>query len=240
MMQAFLGAAQFLTIIPVKTDPSPPASAAVFFPVIGALTGMLSAALFYVLMPWIPRGILAGALLLFWAGLNGGIHEDGLADCADALPGRRSKERRLEILKDSRIGTFGALALIFSALLRWQGLVTVPEHRIPAMLVAGQMLPRLGIVWLAFTAGPAVEGLGASLAAGLSLRHCLIATAIAAAIAIPALGWSSLPYVGASAVLIALLHFYFRHKLGGITGDCLGAANQIQEIVILALGASLP
>src|SRR5260221_7374480 len=108
-------ALQFLTILPIPAQNDPPGRAAWAYPIVGALLGLLAAALWR-----LPLGPLLTVIVL--AALTGGLHEDGLADVCDAIRAYRSRETMLRILKDSRIGAHGALALIASFTFRWQAL----------------------------------------------------------------------------------------------------------------------
>lgn len=216
-------ALRFLTVIPVAGADRPMSAwAGVWFPVVGALLGLLGAAVNQLPVSGRVRALL---VLAVWALVTGGLHEDGLADTFDAFGGGRTREDILRILKDSRIGTYGALAVVFSVLLRWEALVGAPA----ATLVAAQALPRAGMVALAWLAGPATEGLGGAWAASLRWWHVMWAVVIGVGIS----GWRGAPAAGLCAVVVLLAAWYFRRRLGGITGDCLGAANQIQEMGVL-------
>jgi len=240
MRAALLAAVQFLTVIPGATaNRETFVRSAVLFPVVGALLGVLGVAVYQLLAPRVPRELLALLILAMWTLLTGGLHEDGLADTFDAFGGGWSREDILRILKDSRIGVFGALALLFSVLIRWQALVLMPPERVIEALMASQVLPRAGIVTLAFLAGPAAPGTGGAWAAALSVGHVLGAVALGTGILAPVARWRLLPLAAACVLLVLLLGAYFRKKIGGITGDCLGAANQLQEVAILALAVCL-
>src|SRR5690242_9843932 len=114
IVHELLLAFQFLTRIPIRGLPHQPealARAAKFFPVVGLGIGLIAVAIHYLLVPYVPRQLLAMLLLSFFVGVSGALHEDGLADCADGLLGGWSKEQILEIMRDSRIGTYGAIAI---------------------------------------------------------------------------------------------------------------------------------
>ena len=233
-MKAFLAALQFLTVIPVRlAEPPALARAAVAFPLVGALLGLLAAGLWRLLTPVLPRSLVALLVLASLAIVTGGLHEDGLADTFDAFGGGRSREDILRILKDSRIGAFGALALVLAVLLRWQALVGMPAAQVFPALVASQALPRAGLVLLAFLAGPASTGLGGSLSAEVRPTHALGAATLALTLAAAVWGLRALPAAIACLFVVACARFYFRRRLGGVTGDCLGATCQLQEITVL-------
>lgn len=206
---------------------------AVFYPLIGALLGGLAALAFFFLNPWLPRGILTLVIIGFWALLTGALHEDGLADTFDAFGSQRSRDGILRVLKDSRIGAYGALALGLAVLLRWQGLNAIDGPSFAPTLIALQALPRAGIVALAYFAGPATDGTGSTFAEAVRPHHVFLALALGSAIGIPLLA-DDLPAATLSCLaVVAGCAIYFRRRLGGVTGDCLGAANQLQEIAML-------
>jgi adenosylcobinamide-GDP ribazoletransferase len=161
------------------------------------------------------------------------LHEDGLADCADAFGSQTTRQGIHRVLKDSHVGAYGVLALILSIALRWQGLAYMPPAALPAALLASQVLPRAGIVTLAYVAGAATPGSGGALAK--SLRGAQVATAwLLALLVVLPFGWQIALLAGAIALVVAALcQAYFHRKIGGVTGDCLGAANQLQEIAVV-------
>jgi adenosylcobinamide-GDP ribazoletransferase len=218
-------------------------------PLVGVVVGGLSAAVFLAcaalgLAPLL-RATLALALAVW---LTGALHEDGLADSADGLGGAPGDRRRaLEIMKDSRIGTYGAAALTFSLLARAAALAELPVGSWFA-LVHVHTWARVVPVWLLRTE-PYVGDRPDSKSQGLfetRTVHVLVALgwSIAAAALGVALGW--LPAVVALAgslaplALTPLLARYFRRRIGGVTGDLLGAAEQIAELAAwIAVSAAL-
>jgi adenosylcobinamide-GDP ribazoletransferase len=214
-------------------DASLLAWSAALYPLVGAMLGLAAWGLSAALLPLLPQAVVALLVLAFWAGVTGGLHEDGLADVADAFGSQTLREDIHRVLKDSHIGSYGVVALILAFALRWQGLAQMPELLLPAALIACQALPRAGIVTLAYVAGPASAGSGGAVAK--SLRGPQTAAAwVLALLAVLPFGWQSTLLSGAVALLIAALcQAYFHRKIGGVTGDCLGAANQLQEIGIL-------
>ncbi len=152
-------ALQFLTILPVAAPSADPGRSAWAFPIVGVLVGLAAAS-----MLSLPFGPLLAILLT--AIITGGLHEDGLADVCDSVRGYRTRERMHAILKDSRIGAHGALALVFSVLIRWQALAHLQENlwlRVPA----AYGLSRSSMVLLAACSQPAGEGLGSAFVGSL-------------------------------------------------------------------------
>jgi adenosylcobinamide-GDP ribazoletransferase len=235
-------ALRFLTVAPVPgpeaDGPSALGRAAWWFPVVGLMLGgalALAAAGTDALFP--P---LVGATLLVaaWKGATGGIHLDGLADCLDGLAGRDAT-RRLAIMRDSRIGVFGAGGLILCSLLAVTALgALAPSLRLRVILLApvvGRVTPLLAGVWLA-PATPG-QGLGAAFVAGLSRWAGLAHVGAACALAAWLLGAGGVAVAAAAWGLALLAGAGVARRLGGLTGDVLGAVVELAELAVL-LGAA--
>jgi adenosylcobinamide-GDP ribazoletransferase len=232
-----LGALQFLTILPIRRSTCAPGDAAAYFPLVGAGIGLAAAGLHQVLTPVVASSLNAMIAVLLMVILSGALHEDGLADCADAFGGGRSPEKIQSILKDSRIGAFGALALIFSVVLRWQAIAETGSH-LPETLAAAGALSRGAQVALGWIARPAGEGSGRLFALTLSTPRALAAVVLAIGLIVP-LGVVALPAVVGSAGFTLIARDYFERHLGGVNGDCCGALSQIVEGFVLLLCASI-
>ena len=240
MLAAFLTAFQSLTRIPVPSPRKPPdsttiARSAVFYPLVGAVIGLAGWGFYALLDAHLPRTILMLGVLILWAFLTGGLHEDGLADTFDGFGGRTTRDEVLAVMKDSRIGTYGTLALIFVSLLRWQSLVLILATETAFALMISQVIPRAGAVVLAWAAGPATAGSGGSLAGSLRGGHVAATLALAALLAIPWLRWQTTAAAGLCLLVVLGLRVYFRRRIGGVTGDCLGTAVLLQEVAVLLL-----
>jgi adenosylcobinamide-GDP ribazoletransferase len=243
MISSFALALSFLTVLRVPLLPvrlaSPAELAASFacFPIVGAILGGLWATFALSLRPVFPPALVAGLLTLMMALVTRGLHLDGLADLADGVGGGYTAEKRLEIMKDSRIGTFGAVALILILTIKIAALQTLVQTNQWRILLLVPLLSRLGMVLTAYrSAYPRPEGgLGKSFCEQLSLGHLLAAlglAAIAGAVIAPLLGGFLLAALVAQVVLLRVLA---KRWLGGITGDVLGACNEISEALLLTL-----
>jgi len=220
-------ALQFLTILPVPAPPGKPGEAAWAFPIVGALLGLICAAI----LPWKLGPILA---MMAVAALTGGLHEDGLADVFDAIRKYRTREQMHQILKDSRIGAHGALALIAFFFLRWQALASLSGHS-ELRLASAYGLSRAQMVMLAATSLPAGEGLGAAFISTLPRRTALWVAIESVALAALA-GWPiGLALLAANTALLLLVRWWFSLRLGGVTGDCLGFLCVVSEALSLAV-----
>lgn len=241
LVRADLAAAfALLTRLPVTTRDAPSPRAAWAWPVAGAAVGALAAlAASAALALSLPAGTAAALALLTAALLTGGLHEDGLADTADGLMGGRSKDRRLEIMKDSRIGSYGTLALLLVTLIRWSALtalVAAGQHW--AALLAAGALSRAPMAVL-ITALPNARGTGLAHLTGRPPRNALLgALIIAAAFAFLATGLTLVPMALAIAATTALLARAASRLIGGQTGDILGASQQLAEAAALSLAAA--
>lgn len=237
-------ALQFLTRVPVHTptfDAAELNRSARYFPVIGALVGTAGALVFAAaahLWP-VPVAALLSMATTVW--LTGGFHEDGLADTCDGLGGAVSRERALAIMKDSRIGSYGALGLVLmlglkAALLNAQGSIMrtacaiVVAHAVsraaPVVLLA--LLPYAGDLEHAKAKPMAQQVHRADV--GIAL---LLAGAVAAALAVPLGTAPTLAALGAATLATAAMRRWLRRRLGGYTGDTLGATQQGTEAALL-------
>jgi len=207
-------------------------------PAVGALIGLVGGIVF-ALAHWLHLPALAGALLavLATAGLTGALHEDGLADVADGLGGG-DPDRRIEIMRDSRIGAYGALALAFSIGLRTAALAAIagPGGAILA-LIAAHAISRAAIPAVMSRFPPASEeGLGAGAGTPERLAVAVGFAVVLALIALgPAAGVWALIAAAAAAIAVAALA---QRLLRGYTGDVLGAVQQAAEIAVLLAAAA--
>jgi adenosylcobinamide-GDP ribazoletransferase len=232
----FLSATALLSRLPVPNHSASGAQSAWAWPLVGAVLGA-SGALLASLALWLglTPGVTAVLVLALGAMLTGGLHEDGLSDTADGLFGGWTKARRLEIMKDSRVGSYGVLALVLVTLARWSALTAVlvfGGHW--AALIATGALSRAPMA-LVMALLPNARGEGLSHATGRpSPATALVALTLAVAIAAGLTGWAVVPLalaVYGSAILLSILAL---RKIGGQTGDILGASQQLAEVACLA------
>lgn len=230
----------FLTRLPVPAPAEPSLDrAAVFFPVVGLLVGGVAAgvrALADLGLPPVPATLLAVAAALL---VTGALHEDGLADVADGLGAHVSRERRLEILRDPRVGTFGALALIVSVGLVVSTVGALDTEDAARALIAAHVLSRWAMLPVSRVLRPARPG-----GAGALLRIRTPALAAATALAVAAALVAAGPRAGAAALLAAavasaLAAVTLHQSLGGVTGDGYGATAKLAEIAVCTTLAGL-
>ncbi|MCZ6764473.1 MAG: adenosylcobinamide-GDP ribazoletransferase [Alphaproteobacteria bacterium] len=232
-------ALSFLTRIPVRrTMPGVTlADACVWFPVVGILVGAAAGLVLFLASVFsLPAPIAAGLALACAVLLTGALHEDGLAVVADGFGGGATAERTLEIMRDSRIGTYGTLALIFSVGLKWLLLTSIatagPTGAILALITA-HTLSR-AILPPAMTILPPARGDGLGATAGRpGWPRSVGAAALGSAVVIVLLPYFALGAIAATALGGVIIGWIAWRRIGGQTGDVLGAIQQICEIFIL-------
>lgn len=212
-------------------------------PIAGALIGAIGAAVLIVArICHLPSLVCALGAVAVVALVTGALHEDGLADVADGFGGGATRETKLAIMRDSRIGAYGVLALCFSVLLRVAALASILGRSVTlaalALVFAGALSRVAGLAPMLWLSPARLDGLGATVAAPLRetwLRACLIAAALGLApwLAGAGAGQIALAIVAAFAAA-ALIAKLAKKEIGGYTGDVLGAAQQLAEIAILA------
>ena len=235
-------ALQFLTRVPIRfrgLDPARLSRASAWFPAVGGLVGSVAAGVYILVAPHLGKPLAALASVLAMILITGGLHEDGLADCADAFGGGWTCKDRLRILKDSRIGSFGALALIVSIAGRVLLLANLPADTAIKYLISASVIARWTPLPLGVLLKPAreLEGQGRRIADGMSWRTVVLGTVMAIAIVVLFLRSSAWQPIVAVVILTAFSGMYYQRRLGGITGDCMGATIQISEIAVYICGA---
>jgi adenosylcobinamide-GDP ribazoletransferase len=231
---------QFLTRLPVpqvEWTPEGLARAVKFFPLVGLVVGSGAALLEKLLATHLGRPVSAVAVLLYLVLITGCLHEDGLADVADSVGGW-SVEQRLAILRDSRIGSYGAAALALSLLGRAVLLAGLPLEHFTAYLVSAHVLCRWSMLPLSYYLPPARdnEGQGARIARLTSAASLITGSIFTIATVIVVLRKAAIAPVVSAMVVPLLSGFFYMRKFGGITGDCFGATNQLTEIAVYVCG----
>jgi adenosylcobinamide-GDP ribazoletransferase len=237
----FAGAVQFLTRAPVRrATAAETADVVIWFPVVGALIGALAGGTVAGLTHLVPSPVAAAVGVLVGVLVTGAFHEDGLADTADAIAGGSTRERRFEILKDPRHGTYGVAALCGSIVLRVVTVATLGPAAAFAGLVAAHTLGR-GAAVATMAAAPIArpDGLGADYARSVGAGRAALAALIAVAIAALVTGWWVGPLAVAAAVAAVGVAILARRSFGGITGDILGAIEQVAEALVLVVVSGL-
>lgn len=240
-MKDFLQALSFLTILPFgQISPSEDkelARSMVFFPLVGAVIGLLLAIGYYLFSFILPKSLTLWLTLGLLALLTRGLHLDGFADTIDGLACGGPREKILEVMRDSRIGAFGVISLILLIGAKYFALDQISTKSIPYSLMLMAVMGRNSMVLVCYRSPYArfSGGLGKPFTENLGARE--IALSLVSAIGI------ALLLTGVKGVLVFLgvclfslgYRFFFIRKLGGVTGDILGAANELSELLCILL-----
>lgn len=236
-LESFLGAVRFFTRLPVPAWVGHSAEglnrSARYFPAVGLLIGGLAAGAFWLAALVLPKSIAVLAAMGITLLATGAFHEDGLSDAADGIGGGWGKGRILEIMKDSRVGSYGVVALWLALTAKLAALYEAPAAWLPLLLLAGHAWSRLLSTALLATMDYVREDLESKskpLATRLSPGGLALAILFGA---VPLLLLPPLAVAGgviASLLATLWLAAKFRRWLGGYTGDCLGAVQQVAEV----------
>lgn len=240
-LRLFFIALQFFTRVPVPRwvgfDPDWLQHASRYFPAVGIVVGAVAAAM-YALAGWVLPPVVA-VLLSTIAGiyLTGAFHEDGFADACDGLGGGMTPQRVLDIMKDSRIGAYGAIGIGLLLALKCVALSFLAPPMVMAVLLAAHPLSRLAATVLIWRLDYVkAEGKAKPLAQQMSSAEFLIAavTGVLAVAVLYFIGWLSWQAIAAGVAAVALTTVWLARKfvmrIGGYTGDCLGAVQQVAEV----------
>jgi len=243
-LRGFITAARLLTIVPVTGKESEHQSSALYwFPVLGCLIGGLQYGIAYVAgvlsFDW-PEGI-AVILLGVGALLTGGLHLDGLADWADSLGCVRDRETMLRIMKDSRSGTFGVIALLLVLLAKWAAITRLLSCQQSIFIIVAAVISRTMMVDLAvrFPYARPDGGTGRDIITAAGRRHLITAYTICFCLLFLFLRIQGIICLMSGMVVSYSLGAWSNRKLGGITGDILGACSELVETTVLLNAAFL-
>lgn len=237
-LRGFSIAVSFLTRIPIRHRTEPDMGLAVpWFPVVGLLVGLAVG-----VSSWMVASTtnpLLGAACGVTIGIlvTGAFHEDGLADVADAFVGGWNQEDRLRILKDPRHGTYGVVALVASIGIRVIALGSIPLDKISVCAATAHCLSRAGSLGMMLVGKPATSsGLGADYVRGLRRRSALISLVFVIGTSVLLVGpQNATLIIFATFATTTIIKFWSERKISGISGDVLGATQQVNEILILVL-----
>jgi adenosylcobinamide-GDP ribazoletransferase len=239
-MRLFVIAFQFLTIVPlpiaVRCEEEDLGRSMTWFPVVGLALGAILAGADYLMAPYLPRGVADLILIVLMTVMTGALHLDGLSDVCDGLAARGSRERFLEVMKDSRVGAVGAVALVLALGLKYQALVSIPPGHKREVLLYFPLAARFAQVQMTVGAKRARgNGLGSSFITGAGVIQLVLAYGFTLAAAYLLLGLNGI----ACSVLLYLITWtvksWSHRRLGGITGDVIGCASELNEIFSLLL-----
>lgn len=243
LVRTFLIAWQFLTAVPLSRSthdakPEELAASMSWYSLVGCLLGALLAAADLLLAQVFSAQVSSLLVMLLLIGITRGLHQDGLADTVDGLAGGRSQQARLAIMKDGHIGAIGATGLFLALGLRYAGLNAMPAGEHMALLVGMPTVGRWAMVVGAFhvTYARSEGGLAQPFLAHLSWLHVCVATVTAGIVLTLLLGpWPALCCLVVGMVLVRLGVLWCHRMFGGVTGDVLGATNEVAEILFILI-----
>ena len=235
-MGAFRLAVSFLTIIPVpqkrKSTKVDLAEAMIYFPLVGLLIGGASLLVYELVRPHLPHSLAVFVLFVVPIVLTGGIHMDGFADFCDGFFSGRPQADTLRIMKDPRLGAWGVLGLILLVVVKYELLkvIAVPAPYLMMAMIAS----RWSQVALAYALPYAGQtgGLGEAVAGRIGFRQLLGATGLSL-LFFPLSDYMGTVLVLPLLIFMLMLGLIFRRKIGGLTGDLLGATSEMVEVFIL-------
>jgi len=249
-MKSLMEAIRFLTLIPIPGSFSHEKStlprSTMFYPLIGFSMGLIILGLFRgleLVVGFVNPMVPAFFALVWFSWITRGLHLDGLADSADGLIGGKDPESRLRIMKDSTIGSFGTIALVLVLLGKYVGLVLICGTRSDAGLLLPFVLSRLAMVGVLY-GSPYVRkegGLGTAFTGEMRWFHPAIAFAFTVLFLLPLPLKNALVLLGITLAVSFLIVMYSKRKIGGVTGDVIGATNELVELTcIFYIGLSAP
>lgn len=243
-MKTFILTMQFLTRIPINVNiealEEDFAKGVVYFPIVGLVIGAFNMAVYTAASKLLGGIFPAVCCLVANAAITGGLHIDGLADTCDGIFSARPRDRILEIMRDSRIGTNGTIAIIFDFLLRLAALTAMTGRTLYLAILLSPVIAKTLIVLLMKTSvyarsGP---GLGGLYLEKQTAARTALSAAIGLAIIYAFLGLPGLAAFAVCSVACVAYRYYIYSKLQGMTGDTLGAANEVLEAVFLIILAA--
>lgn len=236
-MNAFLIGLQFLTRLKLveqkEWNPNDFGASVTYFPFVGAVIGLALLGVYYGLLGLMPLSLLMLILVVFEFLFTGGLHADGFMDTCDGLFSGREREKKLEIMKDSRVGANGVVGFVFLTLLKWQLLASMPTSWVPLVLFAMPTLSRYTMV-LSITQFPYArpEGIGKAFAQ-YAPTNCTRMATIFALLFTFYWGWSYAILFTVMVGLAYVLNSYITKHLGGTTGDTYGFVCEVSEVLLL-------
>lgn len=240
-MRIILISLQFLTGFPINLTRAPSeremAASVAFFPLAGFIVGGSTAVVHLLLMDRLPDLIRAGILLTTYLLVTGGMHLDGFVDTVDGLSSSRDKEHVLSVMKDSRVGAIGVIALIALVLMRFSLYAVGSGPLLARLLVVSSVCSRWSMA-LGMSLAPyarAGQGLGRPFVEAPGTRRVVVATLLSLVLVSVVSGLWGLAALVFSGLIAVVFTRVMMRRIGGITGDTLGALNEVSEVATLFL-----
>lgn len=240
-IESFLLMIQFMTRIPINVNLSCEGEdfkrGAAFLPLVGGVIGSIQWIIYYLLIHKLPMIVVAVFVVLTGILVTGALHVDGLGDTCDGFFAFKGKDRIIEIMKDSRIGTYSCIALIFDILIKVSSLSCISDIRASLIIIVVPIISRAALITLAFIGKTAKKtGSGNLFIENVGKKEAIIAVSTALVLSYLLIGIKEgVILIAAALVLTYLFNKFCESKIGGITGDNLGANNEIIEMLTLVL-----
>ena len=257
MNNSLLLAIGFLTVLPVRVKDaamSEVGRAAMWFPFVGFFMGLALGVAHLILLQFFAPLLAAALTVTIWIVLTGGLHLDGLADCCDGLLVSAPPERRLEIMRDPRVGSFGVIGLVLIVALKIFAISSMPSFRASAplwgifavyfpigVLPLTLAISRWLILIVAVQPQARANGMGAEFARGITRRTILVAAIMPMFLMVVGLvAWQVLAAIIAAHAIAFIVIRFARTRIGGVTGDVIGLTVELSETVMLLIFAFKP
>ncbi|MDH3973964.1 MAG: adenosylcobinamide-GDP ribazoletransferase [Deltaproteobacteria bacterium] len=239
-MRDFLTALGFLTLFPHPQyddfEGKDLGCSMAAFPLVGLFLGIILVISDFILSSFLPEGLTNILLIALLVILTGGLHLDGFMDTLDGIGGGNNREKILAIMRDSRVGAFGAIGIIFLVIIKWEALNSLGSDVKTTALLLMPLISRWAMALLTHISPYArAEGLGRPFADGLTRERIYFALASTLVISLFLFGFKGIVIVFIIIILSFVLAGWFRNKIGGITGDVIGAWNELAELLVLLL-----
>ena len=241
----FLLMLQMLTRIPIplELDCSQDhfKKGALFLPIVGVIIGGIQWGVYFILSRILPPAIVAAIIVMVGVIITGGLHVDGLGDTCDGFFAFKGKDKIIEIMKDSRVGTFACIAIFSDLLLKIIAITYCIEYKLHLVILVAPILSRFAINLISLIGKPAKKtGSGNLFVGNMSKYIVMFSACITVALSWLFLGFDETVITMLITIFIVVLfNFYSDRKIGGLTGDLLGATNELVEIVVLLVNIAI-
>ncbi|WP_319001904.1 adenosylcobinamide-GDP ribazoletransferase [Clostridium algoriphilum] len=233
---------QFFTRIPInkslKCDKENFRRGSVFFPVVGLFIGIVQWIIYYMLIKVLPVNITAVFVVIIPIIITGGLHVDGLGDTCDGFFSLKGdKYKIIEVMKDSTVGTYATIAIVFDMLARYAAVNTIIQINLPLILIATPIIARFTVVFISFIGKNAKEtGSGNIFIGNIDVKRLVISGIITIIFGTLLIGLNKSIILIVSGLLLSfLINKFCESKITGLTGDSLGANNELVEILVMML-----
>ena len=236
-MKNFFIALQFLTIFPIKIKQDIKekdfGKSLIFFPLVGVIIGLILAGFNFIFI-FLPKPVVCSLVLIISVFISGGLHLDGFADTCDAFYGQNSKQKILEIMRDSRIGVMGSVGVVCLLLLKFNLILSIPENILWKSLILMTAFSRWSIVWSCYISNYSrTEGKAKYFIEYNSKREFILGLILVITLFFIFFQSKGLILFAGFFIFINLLVYFFNKKIDGMTGDTIGAVNEISEVLVL-------